>query len=370
MKIALERSQLLSALSLVAGVVERRQTLPILGNVLIVAEGEGISLKATDLELEIGTAAQAKIEKPGAVTVPARKLLDICRNLPDGAQINLRTEGERATIVSDRSRFSLSTLSADDFPVMEMGAVELTLDIEQVVLRRLLDKTAFAMAQQDVRYYLNGVLLELQPERLTAVATDGHRLAKVTAGVDAAVTADLEQPLQVIVPGKTVQELRRVLGTEGNMVRLEFSQRTMRLLAGNAVLTSKLVDGRYPEYERVIPKNLERQATVNKELLRAALQRTAILSNEKYKGVRVSFSDSTLALQSNNPEKEEAEDAIEISYQGIETTIGFNVSYVLDVLNVISDDAVEVFFRDGDSSAVWQGEGASDETFVIMPMRL
>lgn len=370
MKIAVERAQLLPALAMVGGVVERRQTLPILGNILVVADGEGLSLKATDLELEIGTACAAKVERPGSLTLPARKLIDICRSLPDGARIALRKEGERAVIVSGRSRFNLSTLPADDFPVMEMGAVELSLDIEQVTLRRLLDKTAFAMAQNDVRYYLNGLLLELHPERVIAVATDGHRLAKLSTALETGVGTESAQPMQVIIPGKTVQELRRILGSENNMLRLELSQRTMRLLAGGAVVTSKLVEGRYPEYERVIPQGLENQAIVNKDLLRAALQRTAVLSHEKYKGVRVTFSEGTLSLESTNPEKEEAEDAIEIGYQGGETTIGFNVAYVLDVLNVVSEEAVEVFFRDGDSSAVWQGAGAVDETFVVMPMRL
>jgi DNA polymerase-3 subunit beta len=370
MNIGMDRSQLLPALAMVSGVVERRHTLPILGNLLIAADNGGVTLRATDLELEIGTRTGGRVQEGGATTVPARKLLDICRSLPEGAEVTIRTDGDRAAVVSGRSRFMLSTLSADDFPSMDVGDAEVSLELEQGVLRRLLEKTAFAMAQQDVRYYLNGVMLELSSEQVIAVATDGHRLAKATAALDAGAVKDLSETMQVIVPAKTVIELKRLLGQEAGTASLELSARTLRLSMGHTVVTSKLVDGRYPEYDRVIPKGLERHAVVDREGLRAALQRTAILSNEKYKGVRVAFEDGTLGLQSHNPEKEEAEDALEIDYTGDATMIGFNVGYIQDVLGAVDEGAVEIWFRDGDSSAVWHGQGAEDETFVIMPMRL
>jgi len=370
MNIGMDRSQLLPALAMVSGVVERRHTLPILGNLLVAADSGGVTLRATDLELEIGTRTGARVKEAGATTVPARKLFDICRSLPDGAEVTIRTDGERAAVVSGRSRFMLSTLAADDFPAMDVGQAEVRFELEQAVLRRLLEKTAFAMAQQDVRYYLNGVMLELSAEGIVAVATDGHRLAKAAAALEPGTIEGLSEPMQVIVPSKTVLELKRLLGQEPGTVGVDLSARTLRLTMGVTVLTSKLVDGRYPEYDRVIPKGLERHAVVDRETLRGALQRTAILSNEKYKGVRVSFDDGTLRLQAHNPEKEEAEDELEIDYKGESTIVGFNVGYLLDVLSAVDEESVEIWFRDGDSSAVWHGQGVEDETFVIMPMRL
>jgi DNA polymerase-3 subunit beta len=370
MNIVLDRSQLLPSLAVVSGVVERRHTLPILGNMLVSADSSGVTLRATDLELEIGTHTGAQVKEAGATTLPARKLMDICRSLPEGATVTIRTDGDRAALVSGRSRFMLSTLSADNFPAMDVGDAEVSFEVEQGVLRRLFEKTAFAMAQQDVRYYLNGVMLELAPEGLVAVATDGHRLAKATAGLEDGMVQGLSEPMQIIVPAKTVLELKRLLSLEQGTLMVELSQRTLRVSMGGTVLCSKLVEGRYPEYQRVIPKGLERHAVVQKDALRAALQRTAILSNEKYKGVRVTFEDGTLALQSHNPEKEEAEDELEIDYRGDSTTIGFNVGYILDALGAVDEGAVEIWFRDGDSSAVWHGLGQEDETFVIMPMRL
>jgi len=370
MNIGMDRSQLLPALGVVSGVVERRHTLPILGNLFVSAEGDSVTLRATDLELEIGTRTSARVNEPGATTVPARKVMEICRSLPEGAEVTLRTDGERAAIVSGRSRFLLSTLSADKFPAMDVGDAELSLELEAAVLRRLLEKTAFAMAQQDVRYYLNGVMLELGPGRMIAVATDGHRLAKATAVLEDGAVEGLEEPMQVIVPAKTVVELKRLLSADVGLVTLAVSARTLRVTMGSSVVSSKLVDGRYPEYARVIPKGLERQALVARDQLRAALQRTAILSNEKYKGVRISFENGKLGLQAHNPEKEEAEDELEVEYSGEQVMVGFNVGYILDVLAAIGEDTVEIWFRDGESSAVWHGLGADDETFVIMPMRL
>lgn len=370
MKILVERSLFLPALSVVGGVVERRQTLPILGNLLLVAEEGGVRLRGTDLEIEISTGAAAEVQEGGAVTLPARKLIDIVRSLPEDGQIEIKCQGDRASLICNRSRFTLSTLAAGDFPSMETPEALVGLELERELLRRLLDKTAFAMAHQDVRYYLNGVLLELSSGRIVAVATDGHRLAKVVGAVGAFSSPLEAEPKQVIIPAKTVTELRRLLGAAPERVRLELSERTLRVELGETVMVSKLVEGQYPEYSRVIPSGLELEAKVDKERLRGALQRTAILSNEKYKGVRVTFEQGRLALQTQNPEKEEAEDELEIDYSGDRVSVGFNVAYVLDVLNAVDVPEVVIEFRNAESSAVWRGMGTEDEVFVIMPMRL
>ncbi len=368
MQIEIARADLLPALSIVTGVVERRQTLPILGNVLLVAKDGMLSATTTDLEIQVNTQTPCNVADDGEVTLPARKTVDICRALPEGASVKIRTDGERATINSGRSRFVLSTLPAGDFPTIEESDAGSSVTLEQGVLRRLLEKASIAMAQQDVRYYLNGVLLELTEGRVVAVATDGHRLAKVEQGVAGA--EGFEERLQVIIPAKTVMELKRLLETSGHEVRVELSQRSLRAEIGDTKVTSKLVDGRYPDYERVIPKDLSRCAIIDRDLLRGALQRAAILSNEKYKGVRVTFEPGALRLQSQNPEKEEAEDEIGIEFSGEATTFGFNVAYILDVLNALDGDRVEVTFNDSSSSAIWRNEGVDSETFVIMPMRL
>ncbi len=373
MKISVDRSVLLSALSLVGGVVERRQTQPILGNLLLNAEEGLLRLKGTDLEIEINSTAVCEVEEAGALTLPARKLIDICRSLPEGTEVQIRAQAERANMVSGRSRFTLSTLPAADFPSMEVPLSEVSLEMERAVLQRMLEKTSFAMAQQDVRYYLNGVLLELSADRVVAVATDGHRLSKAVAVVDAGSAGEVglnSDTRQVIVPAKTVLELKRLLGSAPDRVRVELSERTLMVDFGKTQVVSKLVEGQYPDYNRVIPADLERLGTIDRERLKAALQRTAILSNEKYKGVRVTFEPGRLLLQTQNPEKEQAEDEIEIEYSGDRVAVGFNVAYVLDVLSAVDASQVEVRFRSAESSAVWQGVGAEDEVFVIMPMRL
>jgi DNA polymerase-3 subunit beta len=369
MNIEISRAALLPALGAVSGVVERRQTLPILGNLLVSASGSQMAIRATDLELEVATQVDADVAEAGEATVPARKFVDICRALPEGARIKLRTEGDRALVSSARSRFVLSTLPAGNFPSIEVDEAALRLELPSSVLKEMLEKTGFAMAQQDVRYFLNGVMLEISAERIIAVATDGHRLAKMVSNVGSGVASD-QCPRQVIVPAKAVIELKRLLPMQDAFVSVEFAERTMRVSYGETVIVTKLVDGRYPEYERVIPAGLPRRALVDKEALRAALQRAAILSNEKYKGVRVSFGPGLLGLQAHNPEKEQADDEIEIEYDGDPIVIGFNVAYILDVIQAVEQSHLSVVFRDADSSAIWYGEGSEGETFVIMPMRL
>ncbi len=367
MQILTNREHLLPALLRGTGVVERRQTLPILGNFLLSAgEGGAVELVGTDLELEIRTRFSATVKGPGTVTLPARKITDICRALPDGADIRIKVEGDKAIVSSGRGRYTLSTLPADGFPLMQPEVDGICLELEQNQLRKLLEKTAFAMAQHDVRYYLNGLLFEVRPGGLTAVATDGHRLAKVEIDCE----SDVSEATQVILPGKTVSELKRLLVGTDDMTRIRISERTIQLQMGETQVTSKLIDGRYPEYDRVIPRNPDRLAVADRYALRQALTRTAILSNEKYKGVRVTFDTGLLRLQAHNPEQDEAEEELELEYGGEATTIGFNVSYVMDILNVLEKDEVEIAFSDGNSSALWSNKGVNNEVYVVMPMRL
>ncbi|MGQ9831083.1 MAG: DNA polymerase III subunit beta [Thermochromatium sp.] len=366
MEFIANRETVLPALNQVVGVVERRQTLPILGHLLVMARDGGVTLSGTDLEVEVKTRFAADIWQEGETTIPARKLFDICRSLSEGAEIRLRLREERCVVTSGRGRFTLGTLPAADFPVMapEDGGLALQLPAGQI--KRLLDKTAFAMAQQDVRYYLNGLLLELQATALIAVATDGHRLARFITPVD----LPLDDKRQAIVPNKTVMELKRQLGGGEDPVLLQLGERSLRIEIRDTTLTSKLIDGRYPDYERVIPAPSGRTALVEAEVLKRALARAAILSNEKYRGVRLGFMPGLLKLQAQNPEQEEAEEELELEYDGEPITIGFNVAYLMDVLGVVDETRVTIQFQDANSSSVWRGEGHEDETFVVMPMRL
>jgi DNA polymerase-3 subunit beta len=290
--------------------------------------------------------------------------MDICRALPEGAEMFLKVEQERAALVAGRSRFALGTLPAKGFPIMEVGGGEHRIELEQGRLKYILDKTAFAMAHQDVRYYLNGLLLSLKDGGVTAVATDGHRLAKVEISLD--VGGDVE----VILPRKTVMELNRLLNGTDYPCAIDFSEKSARVSIDETVLTSKLVDGRYPDYQRVIPRGGQRLAVADREALRQALGRTAILSNEKYKGVTLSFEPGGLKCLAHNPEQEEAEEDLTIEYDGERTAIGFNVGYLMDVLNVLDTEEVEIMFTDSNNSAVLRSRGVEGETFVVMPMRL
>jgi len=366
MYIRMNRDAFMPALAKVGGVVERRQTLPILGNFLLSADQERLQITGTDLEVEIRATATATVERPGDVTLPARKLTDICRALPDGVEIALRVEKDRASLIAGRSRFTLSTLPASDFPTMERGAVAQSIELEPKKLKYLLEKTAFAMAIQDVRYYLNGLLVEVTPRGIVTVATDGHRMAMV----EEELQIGIETELQIILPRKTVLELTRLLSSDAGIVRVDISEKVFRTCVDDTILTSKLVDGRYPEYERVIPRVCDRIAYADKEALRQALVRTSILSNEKYKGVRLNLENGQLRLQTHNPEQEEAEEEIELEYAQEPTVIGFNVGYLMDVLNVLDGEVVELGFSDSSSSAVVRNRGKINETFVVMPMRL
>ena len=366
MKFSVSREVLLKPLQLVVGVVERRQTLPVLSNVLISLQGDQLALTGTDLEVEIvGQAQLEQAGESGEITVPARKLVDICRSLPEEAVINFSEKDGRVQLSSGRSRFTLAALPANEFPSVDEGACKLEFEIPQQDMKYLIDKTAFAMAQQDVRYYLNGMLWEVDGGTLRAVSTDGHRLAMAEREVAGSIT----EKTQAILPRKGVMELSRMLDSEG-AVAVAIGNNHLRITTDAFRFTSKLVDGAYPDYQRVLPQGGDKCVEGSREELRHAFGRTAILSNEKYRGVRLLLNDGCLKLVANNPEQEEAEEEVSVNYAGEEIEIGFNVSYVLDVLSVLSGDVVRFTLSDSNSSALVENPRDQSATYVVMPMRL
>lgn len=369
MKFTASREALLKPLQAVIGVVERRQTMPILANVLLVAKNNRLSTTATDLEVELVATGDANVSSGGEVTVPGRKLLEICRALPESAEIAVSLSGEKLGVRSGKSRFTLTTLPAAEFPSVEDIKAGAPLELPQELLSRLIEKTHFSMAQQDVRYYLNGLLLETGKKHLRAVATDGHRLALCEVQVEGAKELADEAESQVIVPRKGVLELQRLLGGGGKLA-MELGQNHIRIQLDGIRFTSKLIDGRFPEYERVIPKDTDNQLKADRELLRDALHRTAILSNEKYRGIRLMIRPNNVVLQAHNPEQEEAEEELEVSYAGEDIEIGFNVNYLLDALGAIESEEVSMAVHDGNSSCLLRDPGSDDCKYVVMPMRL
>ena len=364
MKFSAAREALLKPLQAVIGVVERRQTMPILSNVLLVVKDGQLSVSATDLEVELVAQADVDTDSGGEITVSGRKLLDICRALPEGTEVSVSGSAEKLSIRGGRSRFNLATLPAAEFPIVEDIKASQAISVSQESLGRLIEKTHFSMAQQDVRYYLNGMLLETGEGRLRAVATDGHRLA--LCQVDAEGSGDDQQ---VIVPRKGVLELQRLMTGEGD-VELEIGANHVRIQLDGIRFTSKLIDGRFPEYERVIPKESANELKADRGMFRGALQRTAILSNEKYRGIRLVIRDSGVVLQAHNPEQEEAEEELEVEYSGEDIEIGFNVNYLLDALGAVEGDDVTLSVQDSNSSCLIREPGNDDATFVVMPMRL
>lgn len=362
-----QRDTLLAPLQSVSGIVERRHTLPILSNVLLEKKGERLTLLATDIEIQITTVTEgATGDGDGAVTVGARKLQEILRSLPDTAEISLLLEDKRLQVRAGRSRFSLQTLPADDFPRMTLTEGDTRqFQMTQKDFRQLLGKTQYSMAAQDVRYYLNGLLLLVDGKELRAVATDGHRLAY------ASVAIDTELPRQeLILPRKTVLELNRLLVDSDEPLNITLASNQVRFAFGSVVLVSKLIDGKFPDYERVVPAALRNHMTIDRQTLMQAMQRAAILTNEKFRGIRVVLGDNSLKLIAANAEQEEAQEEIEVDYSGEAIDVGFNVSYLLDVLNNVHTDEVQWSFNDASSSALITVPGNDRFKYVIMPMRI
>ena len=356
-----KRDELLGPLSAVSGIIERRHTLPILSNVLIERGGDALAFLATDIEIQItARSAVAAPSEARAVTVGARKLLDILRALPDNAEVTLSQQERRLLVKAGKSRFSLQTLAAEDFPRLARPAGEAAkFELEQRALRRLLSLVQYAMAQQDIRYYLNGLLMVVEDGSLKLVATDGHRLAY------AALKLGAQLPRQeVIVPRKTVLELGKLLADSEAPVRVEIAATQAAFSFGEVDLVSKLIDGKFPDYTRVIPASHKNRLQAAREPLRQALQRAAILSNEKFRGVR------WVKIVSSNAEQEEAQEELDVQYSGDALDIGFNVNYLLDVLNNVSGEDIECAFGDAASSALITYGSEKDFKYVVMPMRI
>lgn len=366
MKFQIEKETLLNPLQQIIGAVEKRQTMPALSNVLIRTTENSLTLTATDLEIELVSKIDMIIDEPGDITVPARKLLDICKSLPNEAVIKFTVNENKALVQSGRSRFSLTTLPADDFPALDAINSIYEFEITQKTLRDIIDKTAFAMAQQDVRYYLNGLMLEVSANYLRAVATDGHRLAYC----EKETSADIADIKQVILPRKGVLELIRLLSDNDDLVKIILGSNHLQIEFDGLRLTSKLIDGRFPDYNRVMPTDCDNVITADRDLLRQALMRTSILSNEKYRGIRLILEKNLVKLQAQNPDQEEADVEQEVVYTGDSIEIGFNVNYMLDVLNVTNSDMVQASLRDSNSSFILTYPDQKDCKYVIMPMRL
>ncbi|GLS84807.1 DNA polymerase III subunit beta [Paraferrimonas haliotis] len=366
MKFTINRDSLLKPIQLVSGAVERRHNLPILSNILVEVSTNQLRLTGTDLEVEL--VGQTPLEGAlveGKTTVPAKKFLDIVRSLPDQSEVKVEQQENRLLIRCGRSRFSLATLPAEEYPNVDDWNPEVEFDLTQGTLKSLIDSTQFSMANQDVRYYLNGLLFETEGNTLRAVATDGHRLALSYRMIEASLPEK-----QVIVPRKGVIELSRLFESDDALIHIAIGENSIRAVTEKATLTSKLVDGRFPDYRRVLPKGGDKVVVADREWLRQCLLRASILSNEKFRGVRVQLETDLLKITANNPEQEEAEEIMDVDYQNTQLEIGFNVSYLLDVMNSLPSKDVRITLIDGNSSALIENHDQDDSMYVVMPMRL
>ncbi|MEW5966212.1 MAG: DNA polymerase III subunit beta [Pseudomonadota bacterium] len=361
-----ERNALLASLTSVVGVVERRHTLPILSNLLLEKKGDKLTLLATDLELQVSTQLDAKAGDDFAITLAARKLFDIVRALPDDARVKLDSKDSQVVVSAGKSRFTLQTLPAADFPRVETGAgLGEAIRLPQQTLKRLLQLVQFAMASQDIRYYLNGMLLVLDGKQLRVVATDGHRLSYAETALETAAEAR-----EVIIPRKTVMELSKLLADSDDPVELRIGANQVTITLPGTELVTKVVDGKFPDYQRVIPSSQPRTLKAKRQNVTQALQRAAILSNEKFRGVRLVMSENTLGIVCNNNEQEEAADEIEVSYNGDPLDVGFNVTYLLDGLGALNSDEVTLSLGDANSSMLLTSEAEPGYKYVVMPMRI
>ena len=366
MKFSIQSELLLQPITQVVGVVERRQTLPVLANFLITARDGKLSVTGTDMEVELITTVSANVESEGETTVPARKLVDIVLMLPEGVEVTAVPEGDKLTLVSGRGRYTLATLPATEFPATDQFETLEIIKIQEDTLKMLLDKTAFAMANQDVRYYLNGLLFDFHDNTLSTVATDGHRLAICDMDGEIGVA----ESRQLIVPRKGVLELSRMLTDRKNIVELALGKNHIRLVKGSTVFTSKLIDGRFPEYRAVIPQGTDSHILIDRAAFTRALERASILSNEKYKGVRLEASDGRVKIIAHNPQQEEAVEELEATLNFDQLAIGFNVTYLLDALKAVDAETILVELKDANSSCLISAESGGNDRHVVMPLKL
>lgn len=365
MKFSTSRENLLTPLQQIVGVIERRHTLPILANVLLKLDPGHLELTGTDLEVQLVTRIPIESEDQGRITVPARKLLDICRLLPDKCDLTLDYREERFHLKSGRSRFALSTLPGENYPEFDTGAADLRLTLPSRILRRAMEKTLFAMAQQDVRYYLNGLLFEIDAGTLRTVASDGHRLALF----EDEIALEMEQA-QAIIPRKGALELFRLLADDDSELTIELASNSIRVGMNEWRFSSKLIEGRFPDYRRVMPSHTSRQVVSDKATVKSALTRVSVLSTEKFRGASVEIEPGILRLKTQNPEHEEAEEEIPIEFEGEPFGVGFNAAYLLDAVNNIESDEVSLSFADSNGSCLVEDRNDQRFRFIVMPMRI
>ena len=368
MKFNFIKEQMLEHLQKVIGIVERRQTKPVLSNLLLQASDHKLQLTSSDLEIELTANTDIDVESNSDITIPARKFNDICRALPDEANVSFAYEKDRVLLRSGRSRFLLATLPAEDYPVLGDLEFSTQLTVPRQQLRELIEQTGFAMAQQDVRYYLNGLLLEYSAETLRAVTADGHRLAFAEAPLPSNSADSIAK--QIIVPRKGILELQRLLADGAEAVELAFNDKHIQVKLPTLCFTSKLIDGRFPDYHRVIPNDGDKTLLVDRQGLREALARTAVLSNEKFRGVLFSIADNVLTISTQNPDKEQAEEELEVEFHGDSVEIAFNINYLLDALAAIETDKIQINLKDDNSSSLITPPGVTNRKYVIMPLRL
>ncbi|WP_392552230.1 DNA polymerase III subunit beta [Orbus wheelerorum] len=367
MKFIIDREKLIKPLQLVTAPLSSRPTLPILGNLLLQVNDNTLSMTGTDLEIEmIARIKLAEANEPGTTTVPARKFLDICRSLPNDAQLSITLDDSRLTIQSGRSKFSLSILPASDFPNLENWQYDVDFSIPQKTLKQLIDSVQFSMANQDVRYYLNGMLFETENNLLKTVATDGHRLAVCALPIG----QNIPTTSSVIMPRKGVLELAKLVGDSDEPINIQIGNNNLRVNLADLTFTSKLIDGRFPDYKKVLPRNPDKTLDASCEELKNALSRAAILSNEKFKGIRLYIDNNQIKITANNPEQEEAEEIVDVKYSAQPLEIGFNVTYLLDVLNTLKCDTIQILLSDSTSSVQIEDINKQAATYVVMPMRL
>ena len=366
MKFITKKAHIVDSLQNAAAVAERRQTIPILANLRLKTVNGKLEVTATDLEIQIKTFSNLiQIEEEGETTVSARKMSELCRSLPEGENVKFSLSNGKLTVSSSNFHADFATISSDDFPEIEINEEQTPITVESNVLKRILSKTSFSMASQDVRYYLNGMLLEIDGNKINGVATDGHRLALSSADINA---ADLD--VRNILPRKAVLELSKLLSQNEGTVELLIGASYVDVRSENLSFSSKLIDGKYPDYNKVFPTGDPLPLEISKEILQSALSRASVLSNEKYRGVRFQLSENKLKLTANNPEQESAEEEVEVIYKGSDLEVGFNIGYLLDVLNSIESETVSFEFYGEDSSCIIKEQNSEDDLYVIMPMRL
>ncbi len=366
MNIKIDRELLITPLGNVSGIVEKRHALPILSNLLLEGGQGKLKFTATDLEMQISTHIATEISEDFQITISAKKLFDITRALPEDSKIDFQIEENKVTVKAKKSRFNLQTLPPQDYPVMKKDENEsVELSLPQKEFKALLKQVDFAMAQQDIRYYLNGLLIEVKEKNINIVGTDGHRLSFTSAELETPT-----KPAQVIVPRKTIVELVKLLGDTNDPVEISFSNNQVNFKFNDIDLITKVIDGKFPDYSRVIPEGHNNLFNVDRSTLLNSMLRASILSNDKYRGIRMVIEEKNLKLVSNNSEQEQAEEELEIKYSGDKIDIGFNVTYLIDVLTNIQSDQLTIAFNDSSSSCLVTIPNNEKYKYVVMPMRI